>query len=349
MTPSARAAALRSTALATSLALAVGLSALAADAWAKPKVPLPKPRPIARNVVPKTSARNTLRRPAPPPGIPRPPRPPLPAAHRPGARDAPACGAAAATARKPAVAGRGGRDVIDLAGRYRCAGKRHRAGAQAQAGGCDPGRGGDIGSGRKKARGMDHPAQRRQRRVGRALSRLHLGQSELAVADLPAPAPRGGAVGRPSRRRHRVGMVRKRIAAVGQGQVLAGAGDARARRPRQCRAPGARGLAQRSDVGGHRERRARSVRRAADAGRSQGADGSSALRQRARGRAARRQAARRRSGRAGEGAHRGLPARPPTPGRCSTRFRTNCMAIPATSSARSSCCAAKRNSPRPPS
>ena len=56
MTRSARAAALRSTALATSLALAVGLSAMSVDAWAKPKVPLPKPRPIARNVVPKTSA-----------------------------------------------------------------------------------------------------------------------------------------------------------------------------------------------------------------------------------------------------------------------------------------------------
>ncbi len=52
-----RAAALRSTALATSLTLAVGFSALAVDAWAaKPKVPLPKPRPIARNVVPKTIA-----------------------------------------------------------------------------------------------------------------------------------------------------------------------------------------------------------------------------------------------------------------------------------------------------
>jgi peptidoglycan lytic transglycosylase len=57
--PSLRAAALRSTALATSLALAVGLSALAADAWAKPKVPMPKPRPIARNIVPKTSANTT--------------------------------------------------------------------------------------------------------------------------------------------------------------------------------------------------------------------------------------------------------------------------------------------------
>ena len=57
MTPSSRAAALRSTALATGLALAVGLSAVAADAWAAPKVPLPKPRPIARNVVPKTAAK----------------------------------------------------------------------------------------------------------------------------------------------------------------------------------------------------------------------------------------------------------------------------------------------------
>jgi soluble lytic murein transglycosylase len=59
VTPSARAAALRSTVLTTglaiSLALAVGLSALTADAAAKPKVPLPKPRPIARNVVPKTT------------------------------------------------------------------------------------------------------------------------------------------------------------------------------------------------------------------------------------------------------------------------------------------------------
>jgi soluble lytic murein transglycosylase len=51
----ARAAALRSTALATSLTLIIGFSALAGDAWAS-KVPLPKPRPIARNVVPKTTA-----------------------------------------------------------------------------------------------------------------------------------------------------------------------------------------------------------------------------------------------------------------------------------------------------
>jgi soluble lytic murein transglycosylase len=61
VTRSARASALRSTALVTSLALALallasGLSTWAADAATKPKVPLPKPRPIARNVVPKTKS-----------------------------------------------------------------------------------------------------------------------------------------------------------------------------------------------------------------------------------------------------------------------------------------------------
>jgi soluble lytic murein transglycosylase len=50
---------LRSTALATSLALAVGLSGFGADAWAKPSVPLPKARPIARNVVLHASTKNT--------------------------------------------------------------------------------------------------------------------------------------------------------------------------------------------------------------------------------------------------------------------------------------------------
>jgi soluble lytic murein transglycosylase len=52
--PFARATAMRWTALSTSLALAVGLSAFAGDTWAK--VPLPKARPIARNAVPKTTA-----------------------------------------------------------------------------------------------------------------------------------------------------------------------------------------------------------------------------------------------------------------------------------------------------
>ena len=91
-----------------------------------------------------------------------------------------------------------------------------------------------------------------------------------------------------------------------KGKLRAGAGDARARRPGQCRATGARRLAQRLDVGGHREHRARPVRRLVDARRSKGADGSVSLWQRARGRAAGRQAAGRRSGRVGEGAHRGL-------------------------------------------
>ncbi|MCA6120044.1 lytic transglycosylase domain-containing protein [Bradyrhizobium sp. WSM 1738] len=56
MTPPARAAALRSTALATSFALALGLAAFPLEAWGKTKVPLPKPRPIARNVIPKSPA-----------------------------------------------------------------------------------------------------------------------------------------------------------------------------------------------------------------------------------------------------------------------------------------------------
>jgi soluble lytic murein transglycosylase len=64
VTRSARAAALRSTALSTflsiSLAAALVLTVgLPADAKEKPRVPLPKPRPIARNVVPKTSPKNT--------------------------------------------------------------------------------------------------------------------------------------------------------------------------------------------------------------------------------------------------------------------------------------------------
>lgn len=65
MIRSARAAIWRSTALTTSLVLAVGLSAMSVEAWAKPKVPLPKPRPIARNVVPKTTANTPATTPAP--------------------------------------------------------------------------------------------------------------------------------------------------------------------------------------------------------------------------------------------------------------------------------------------
>ena len=142
-----------------------------------------------------------------------------------------AAGAGDAPARRPARgpqtggAGSGGRNVIDPAIRQGCAGKRHRARAQAQACGCDAGAGGDHRSGRPQACRMADPAQRRQWRVGRALSRFPFGKSELAVADLPAPAHRGRPLGRPSRRRYRLVVVRKRIADLGQGQVRAGEGD----------------------------------------------------------------------------------------------------------------------------
>ena len=67
MIPFVRAAALRSTALATSLALAVGFTALAGESWAK--IPLPKPRPIARNAAPKVpsdaAVKNTVHTGAP--------------------------------------------------------------------------------------------------------------------------------------------------------------------------------------------------------------------------------------------------------------------------------------------
>jgi soluble lytic murein transglycosylase len=50
----------RATAMVVAMTLVVGLSALTADAWAKTKIPLPKPRPIARNVAPKSAgARET--------------------------------------------------------------------------------------------------------------------------------------------------------------------------------------------------------------------------------------------------------------------------------------------------
>src|SRR5436305_5195532 len=53
-----RATALRWTSFGLSLMAAAGLSAFAAEALAAaaPKIPFPKPRPIARSVVPKTTA-----------------------------------------------------------------------------------------------------------------------------------------------------------------------------------------------------------------------------------------------------------------------------------------------------
>lgn len=104
MIPSARAAALRSTALATSLALAVGLTSFPLESWAKPKVPLPKPRPIARNVVPKSAPTANTAAPAAPTAqahaAPAPPPPVLAPATRqhavapPARRHAPAAVAA---------------------------------------------------------------------------------------------------------------------------------------------------------------------------------------------------------------------------------------------------------------
>ncbi len=68
MIPSARTAALRSTALATSLVLPSGCRRwLRMAAWAK--VPMPKPRPIARNVVPKSHAARYAARVPKRPGI----------------------------------------------------------------------------------------------------------------------------------------------------------------------------------------------------------------------------------------------------------------------------------------
>ena len=55
MTSFARATALRSTALALSLTLVVGVPASATESPAKSKVPLPKARPVARNMMPKTT------------------------------------------------------------------------------------------------------------------------------------------------------------------------------------------------------------------------------------------------------------------------------------------------------
>jgi len=67
VTCSARTKALRSTAIVTTLALILGSHAFANETAAKPKIPLPRPRPIARNAVPKTAdkpAEKTATKPA---------------------------------------------------------------------------------------------------------------------------------------------------------------------------------------------------------------------------------------------------------------------------------------------
>ena len=68
MTPIVRAKALRSIVLSTAfslgLTLALGFSALAANPPAKHKIPLPRPRPVARNVLPKTAAAREIASPS---------------------------------------------------------------------------------------------------------------------------------------------------------------------------------------------------------------------------------------------------------------------------------------------
>ena len=223
MTRSARAAALRSTALATSLALAVGLSAFAVEASAKPKFhcrsrgrsratwfrrrtlkPRAAPPRRQESAAAVRAARDAVRaaRLAPatrqPAALPPPPRKPsVPAA-------------IAATSSTSQADTEALENVIELVR------KRKPADAtQAQAAISDP-----------VARKLAEWIILRSDNNGASVERYRafiVGQSELALADFPAPAPRGGAVGRPSRRRHGLGMVRKRIAALGQGQVLAGA------------------------------------------------------------------------------------------------------------------------------
>ena len=146
MTRPARAAALRSTALATGLALAVALSAMSVDAWANAKVPLPKPRPIARNVVPKTTAVAVMRNTAPVGAVAAVAAPALPAAPAlgpatrqhaalplPAARKQVAPAAVAATSSTPQSDKDALESVIDLVRKHKPADA-----AQAQAAISDP-------------------------------------------------------------------------------------------------------------------------------------------------------------------------------------------------------------------
>ena len=146
MTRPARAAALRSTALAPGLALAVALSAMSVDAWANAKVPLPKPRPIARTVVPKTTPVAVVRNTAPVGAVAAVAAPALPAAPAlgpatrqhaalplPAARKQVAPAAVAATSSTPQSDKDALESVIDLVRKHKPADA-----AQAQAAISDP-------------------------------------------------------------------------------------------------------------------------------------------------------------------------------------------------------------------
>ena len=173
VTPSARAAALRSTALATSLALAVGLSACAADACGQAQGSAAEAAADRAQCRPEYAAKNTAPRPAQPPGIPRP--------SQPRARAAPAMAPATRQhaalpppTRKPTVrrprSPRRRRPRRPTPMRWKtssnwCASTSRRTRPRLEAAISDP-----VA---QEARRMDHPAQRRQRRLGRALSRVH--------------------------------------------------------------------------------------------------------------------------------------------------------------------------------
>jgi soluble lytic murein transglycosylase len=102
VTRSVRAIALRTTAIATTLALLLGSQAFASEKETKHKVPLPKARPIARNVVPKTTDKTADK------GARTASKPAVPASTAPSAAIAPATRQHAAlpplTARRPAAA-----------------------------------------------------------------------------------------------------------------------------------------------------------------------------------------------------------------------------------------------------
>jgi len=107
------------------LALAAGLSALAADAWAKPKVPLPQPRPIARNVVPNTAPATNAAAKTTSPAAPAVPAVPAlaPATRQhaalPPARKPPATAAVAATSSTSQADTEALENVIDLVRKHK--------------------------------------------------------------------------------------------------------------------------------------------------------------------------------------------------------------------------------------
>ena len=254
-----------------------------------------------------------------------------------------------AGAQQAGRSGRGRRDVIDLAGRQGRAGERHRARAQAAS----------RATRRRLQATISDP-------VARKLAEWLILRSD----DNGATVERYRAFLAANPSWPSQTFLRRRIEAAlwddqrddsavwswfenespvsAKGRFALAKAMLGARRPRQCRAAGARSLAQRSDVGGHRERRARPVRRAAHrrATTRRGWTPCSTAASR------RPPACAPPSGSApamSRSPRRGIAANKKAAncGRCSRRCRANCTAIPAISSQRSSCCAARRNSPKP--